>query len=538
MVQINFAQKSVTVKIVYYGPGMSGKTTNLEIVHQRAPDSSRGDLTSISTDGDRTLFFDFMPLDLGTVAGMRTQFQIYTVPGQVYYNSTRKLVLQGVDGVIFVADSSANMMEENLESLRNLEENLAEYGKDISEMPLIIQYNKRDLPDALPVAELEAKLNPWGCPSFEAVANSGQGVFPTLKALAARVLESIHDRTGAPTKPGPGSQAPAQTPAPPSAPAPMSAPSAGGPASPQAAPAMPSAESHNPSASPSNAGQTPPAPFPTPNSPQAQPSSPFSAPAPQASMPPPPFPSPPQQAPAPVPAPVNSASAEASSTPPNPFPAPSAPNMHAPQGGQGHHAPQHPAAQPQAPSNPEPQAPRTAAGPPTGGLTMGAPLPPQGLSLSQPQAPQAPQAPQSQGATGSFAPPQAPQAPGLGQTGIQPMYQPSSPSTPQGGPGATHPSLSQTGIRPMPGYGAPGAQAGQPGQAGHPFPPVGAAPGAPGNPNAAARPVPQSTRLKPRSQTVTITPADNKSGKGKWVFFTLLLLSAAGAGAAYFLELI
>lgn len=197
MVQINFAQKSVTVKIVYYGPGMSGKTTNLEIVHQRAPEASRGELTSISTDGDRTLFFDFMPLDLGTVAGMRTQFQIYTVPGQVYYNSTRKLVLQGVDGVIFVADSSASMVEENLESLRNLADNLADYGKDLAELPLVIQYNKRDLPDAMSVEELDRLLNPNGLPSFEAVANTGQGVFPTLKALAARVLESVHRTSGA-----------------------------------------------------------------------------------------------------------------------------------------------------------------------------------------------------------------------------------------------------------------------------------------------------------------------------------------------------
>ncbi|MEM9802166.1 MAG: ADP-ribosylation factor-like protein, partial [Planctomycetota bacterium] len=196
MVQINFAQKSVTVKIVYYGPGMSGKTTNLEVVHQRAPESNKGDLTSISTDGDRTLFFDFMPLDLGTVAGMRTQFQIYTVPGQVYYNSTRKLVLQGVDGVIFVADSSASMLEENLESLSNLAENLAEYGKDIAEIPLVIQYNKRDLPDAMPVEELEKHLNARGVPTFEAVANSGQGVFPTLKSLAASVLDTIHEQTG------------------------------------------------------------------------------------------------------------------------------------------------------------------------------------------------------------------------------------------------------------------------------------------------------------------------------------------------------
>ena len=185
MVQINFGERQVTAKIVYYGPGMSGKTTNIEVVHQKAPPGNRGELTSISTDGDRTLFFDFMPLDLGTVAGLKTSFQIYTVPGQVYYNSTRKLVLQGVDGVVFVADSSATMVEENLESLRNLEQNLAEYGKDAAEIPLVIQYNKRDLPDALPLEELERLLNPRGVPSFEAVANTGQGVFPTLKALAS-----------------------------------------------------------------------------------------------------------------------------------------------------------------------------------------------------------------------------------------------------------------------------------------------------------------------------------------------------------------
>jgi signal recognition particle receptor subunit beta len=192
MVQINFAQKQVNAKIVYYGPGMSGKTTNLEVIHQRAPENNRGDLTSISTEGDRTLFFDFMPLDLGTVAGMRTCFQIYTVPGQVYYNSTRKLVLQGVDGVIFVADSSPNMMEENLESLRNLAENLAEYGRSITEMPLVIQYNKRDIPGAFSIDELEEQLNPAGVPAFEAIANTGQGVFPTLKAVAASVLDSLH----------------------------------------------------------------------------------------------------------------------------------------------------------------------------------------------------------------------------------------------------------------------------------------------------------------------------------------------------------
>ena len=196
MVQINFAKKQVNAKVVYYGPGMSGKTTNLEVIHQRAPEGNRGELTSISTEGDRTLFFDFMPLDLGTVAGMRTCFQIYTVPGQVYYSSTRKLVLQGVDGLIFVADSSPNMMEENLESLRDLAENLAEYGRSIEDMPLVIQYNKRDVPGALSIDELEEKLNPTGVPAFEAIANTGQGVFPTLKAVAASVLDSLHRQQG------------------------------------------------------------------------------------------------------------------------------------------------------------------------------------------------------------------------------------------------------------------------------------------------------------------------------------------------------
>ena len=192
MVQINFALREVNCKIVFYGPGMSGKTTNLEIVHKKAPEANKGELTSIATEGDRTLFFDFMPLDLGTIAGMRTRFQLYTVPGQVYYNSTRKLVLQGVDGLVFVADSSASKLEENLESLENLKNNLAEYGKDIREIALVIQYNKRDLPDAMSVEELNEKLNPWNCPYFEAVAITGEGVFPTLKCLSGLVLETLN----------------------------------------------------------------------------------------------------------------------------------------------------------------------------------------------------------------------------------------------------------------------------------------------------------------------------------------------------------
>jgi mutual gliding-motility protein MglA len=255
MVQINFALKEVNCKVVFYGPGMSGKTTNLEIVHQKAPEENKGELTSISTDGDRTLFFDFMPLDLGNVAGMRTKFQLYTVPGQVYYNSTRKLVLQGVDGVIFVADSDPDKMDENIESYANLIENLAEYGKDVRELPHVIQYNKRDLPNAMPVAEMDKRMNKFGVPTFEAVAYTGEGVFPTLKTLAAMVLESIERIDGRnPRKPAPGKAAPAapatkaaapapatkQAPARPAAPAPATGkPAARKPAAAPAAPPAP-----------------------------------------------------------------------------------------------------------------------------------------------------------------------------------------------------------------------------------------------------------------------------------------------------------
>ena len=195
MVQINFALKEVNCKIVYYGPGMSGKTTNLEVVHIKAPESNKGELTSIATEGDRTLFFDFMPLDLGNIAGMRTKFQLYTVPGQVYYNSTRKLVLQGVDGIIFVADSQRNKMEENLESMENLHHNLAEYGKDLNSIPLVIQYNKRDLPAIGSVEELRASVNPLGVPEYEACAVRGDGVVETLKGVSKLVIKKLREKS-------------------------------------------------------------------------------------------------------------------------------------------------------------------------------------------------------------------------------------------------------------------------------------------------------------------------------------------------------
>lgn len=191
MVQFNFFRKEVNCKIVYYGPGLSGKTTNLEMVHKKTPSSNRGELTSIATEQDRTLFFDFMPIDLGTVAGMKTKLRLFTVPGQVFYNSTRKLVLQGSDGVIFVADSQKHKLEENLESLKNLEENLREHGMNMRTMPLVIQWNKRDMPTALPVAELERLINSYHAPTFEGIAVTGEGVFPTLKKCAALVLESV-----------------------------------------------------------------------------------------------------------------------------------------------------------------------------------------------------------------------------------------------------------------------------------------------------------------------------------------------------------
>jgi len=191
MVQINFARKIVDVKVVYYGPGPSGKTTNLEALHEQAARARCGELTSINTNGESTLYFDYMPLNVGSVAGLETHFQLYTVPGQECYNSTRKLVLEGVDGLVFVADSSAAMLNENLESLHNLVENLNEYGKSLERIPLVIQWNKRDLPDALPVEDLEALINPTQVPTVEAVAKSGQGVSPTLKALANAVLKNV-----------------------------------------------------------------------------------------------------------------------------------------------------------------------------------------------------------------------------------------------------------------------------------------------------------------------------------------------------------
>lgn len=208
--QINYAKKEISCKLVYYGPGMSGKTTNLEVIHQKVPDENKGEMTSIATEGDRTLFFDFLPLDLGQVRGMTTKFQLYTVPGQIYYASTRKLVLQGADAVIFVADSQAEKMPENIESLKDLQDNLAEYGIKIDEIPLVLQWNKRDLPSALPVGELDAKINWMKAATVEAIAATGEGVLPTLKTAASLVLDRLNAKTPGAPPPAAAAAAPAE----------------------------------------------------------------------------------------------------------------------------------------------------------------------------------------------------------------------------------------------------------------------------------------------------------------------------------------
>src|SRR5574341_961633 len=187
---VNFTTREITCKIVYYGPGRSGKTTNLQYIYQRVPDDRRGRMVSLATQTDRTLFFDFLPLELGTISEFSTRFQLYTVPGQVYYNATRKLVLQGADGIVFVADSQARQLDENIESLQNLQANVLEHGIDIRTLPMILQYNKQDLPRELILApaELDDALNFRAVPAFPADALHGQGVFETLKQVSAEVL--------------------------------------------------------------------------------------------------------------------------------------------------------------------------------------------------------------------------------------------------------------------------------------------------------------------------------------------------------------
>lgn len=188
---VNYQTKEVNCKIVFYGPGMGGKTTNIQFVYKKTAGDSRGDMISLSTENERTLFFDFLPLDLGEIRGFKTRFHLYTVPGQVFYEASRKLILRGVDGIVFVADSQVERMEANIESLQGMEKNLKEQGYDIEQLPIVMQWNKRDLPNVVSIEELETKLNPRKLPSFESTAVEGKGVFETLKNISKLVLMNL-----------------------------------------------------------------------------------------------------------------------------------------------------------------------------------------------------------------------------------------------------------------------------------------------------------------------------------------------------------
>ena len=188
---INYSSREINCKIVYYGPGLCGKTTNLQFIHKRMHPDSRGKMISLATETERTLFFDFLPLSLGEVRGFKTRFHLYTVPGQVFYDASRRLILRGVDGVVFCADSQLTRVDANEESMENLRVNLREQGYHPDRLPLVIQYNKRDLPNVIPLAELHALLNRRNVPEFEASANNGAGVFDTLKAIIKGVMVDL-----------------------------------------------------------------------------------------------------------------------------------------------------------------------------------------------------------------------------------------------------------------------------------------------------------------------------------------------------------
>jgi len=235
MAFFNYATMQMAAKIVYYGPGLCGKTTNLQYIFNKTSPRSRGEMVSLETESDRTLFFDLLPLEVGVIAGFKTRFQLYTVPGQVFYGETRRMVLKGVDGVVFVADSQSPMREANIESLKDLEENLSNMDIDLKSIPLVLQYNKRDLPNLLSVKDLEMDLNWYGVPSVEASAINGSGVFDTLKGISRITLHSLKTKLIKPTEsviaapappplrrkaasgtlPGPSVPPPVQTPGPP-----------------------------------------------------------------------------------------------------------------------------------------------------------------------------------------------------------------------------------------------------------------------------------------------------------------------------------
>jgi len=193
---INYASREINCKIVYYGPGLCGKTTNLQHVYQKTDPEAKGKMISLATETERTLFFDFLPLALGEIRGFKTRFHLYTVPGQVFYDASRKLILKGVDGVVFVADSQEERFDANIESLENLKINLEEHGYDLDKLPYVIQYNKMDLPNVTPIEELKRLLNPNGVPDFKACAQTGEGVFETLKAVAKLILVNLKQGAG------------------------------------------------------------------------------------------------------------------------------------------------------------------------------------------------------------------------------------------------------------------------------------------------------------------------------------------------------
>ncbi len=283
MVFFNYSTMQMAAKVVYYGPGLCGKTTNLHYIYQHTTGESRGEMVSLETETDRTLFFDLLPIDVGSIAGFNTRIQLYTVPGQVFYNTTRKLVLKGVDGVVFVADSQRAMLQANVESFRNLEENLTEMGLAVDTLPLVLQFNKRDLADICTAEEMNAALNRYNWPFFEASAVTGQGVFETLKGISRFTLMSLKKRLGrnepatAPAARPAAAPAPAVTPAatPAAAPPPLAVP--------RPAPVLAVNPAANPVASPAAAPPRPAAPpLPTPASPPAAaaPPRPAAAPAP------------------------------------------------------------------------------------------------------------------------------------------------------------------------------------------------------------------------------------------------------------------
>ena len=185
---INYASREINCKIVYYGPGLCGKTTNLQYIYNKSAEETKGKMISLATETERTLFFDFLPLALGEIRGFKTRFHLYTVPGQVFYDASRKLILKGVDGVVFVADSQEERLDANIESMENLKDNLEEQGFDLDKLPFVIQYNKVDLPNVTPVDELRELLNPDEVPDMTACAMTGEGVFETLKLVAKQVL--------------------------------------------------------------------------------------------------------------------------------------------------------------------------------------------------------------------------------------------------------------------------------------------------------------------------------------------------------------